>query len=252
LHPLLARIQIGGFVQPIQSYGLCVVLAATVGVLVTSARAPQHGLTRFDGMAVALLGVGGGVVGAALLYFIVHAREFFAEPELFLHPGLVFYGGLGGGAVTIWLYCRKFGVSMARAGDAGTVGLALGHAIGRVGCLLAGCCYGRACAADFPLGVTLHGALRHPVQLYESAGLVALAGLLALVSPRLRERPGLLSAAYLGGYALLRLSTESFRGDDVERGFVGPLSTSQAIAVAMLLASLVLFYYAKLRAEGVR
>jgi phosphatidylglycerol:prolipoprotein diacylglycerol transferase len=237
LHPELFRLHFGTYDRPFYTYGACVVLGLAVGVLVAVARARRYGLGRFDELAVGLLGIAGGIAGAVGLYVIVHARDFLADPSLLRSPGLVFYGGVGGGAAAIALYCRKFGVPLASAGDAGAPGLALGHAVGRVGCLMGGCCYGRPCAAGFPLGVELHGALRHPVQLYEAAGLALLCVLLLALSPPLDRRRGALTACYLGGYALLRLATEGFRGDDLERGFVWPgvLSTSQAIAIAMLL-----------------
>jgi phosphatidylglycerol:prolipoprotein diacylglycerol transferase len=142
------------------------------------------------------------------------------------------------------LYCRAYRVSIARAADAGAPGLALGHAVGRIGCLLGGCCYGRPVDPQFPLAVHLWGAWRHPVQLYEAAGLVLLAIATALAPRALTRRPGATFLAYLGGYACLRLVVEHWRGDDVERGFVVPglISTSQLIALALLVAGTTLLY----------
>jgi len=121
--------------------------------------------------------------------------------------------------------------------------LALAHAIGRIGCFLGGCCYGQEVGPGFPLGVPLHGVLRHPVQLYEAVGLMALALTLLGLADRLRARRGALFLLYIGGYALLRITTEGLRGDDVERGFVWPglVSTSQAIAALVLIAALAAF-----------
>jgi phosphatidylglycerol:prolipoprotein diacylglycerol transferase len=124
--------------------------------------------------------------------------------------------------------------------DASTPGLALAHALGRMGCLLGGCCYGSHAADTWPLAPVLWGERRHPVQLYEAVGLLALAALTALLTPRLRRRPGSLFTVYLGAYAILRLGTERLRGDDLERGFVLGLSTSQLLAGAALAASVVL------------
>jgi len=252
LHPELFRLHLGAYERPFYSYGACIVLGVALGIVVAVARARRYGVGRFDELAVGLLGLSGGIAGSVALYVIVHAREFLADPSLFRSPGLVFYGGVVGGAIAIALYCRKFGVPMAAAADAGAPGLALGHAVGRVGCLLGGCCYGRPCAADFPFAVRLHDAWRHPVQLYEAAGLLVIACALAALSRVLRPRPGALIALYLGGYAILRILTEWLRGDDLERGFVWPgvLSTSQAIALGMLLVAIAL--YVSRRPQGAR
>jgi phosphatidylglycerol:prolipoprotein diacylglycerol transferase len=176
----------------------------------------------------------------------VQLRALIADPSLLLHPGFVFYGGLGGGAAGAWAYCRAYPVRLADVADAGAPGLALGHAIGRLGCFFGGCCYGRIVAADFPLAVKLAGAWRHPVQLYEAAGLVVLAAVTALLP---RRRPGAIFCAYVAGYALLRLVVEHWRGDDLERGVVGHLaSTSQLLALAALAVSAALLY--RMRTHG--
>lgn len=244
MHPELVRLHLPGVDRPIYSYGALVVVGIAVGIAVGVARARRFGVERFDELAVGLLGVCGGLVGGALLYVAVHARLFLADPGELAHPGLVFYGGLVGGAAAALAYCRAYGISLPRAADAGAPGLALGHAIGRVGCLLGGCCYGRAVPHGFPLAIELAGAWRHPVQLYEAAAL----GLLAIVTWRapaaVTRRPGAIFLVYLGGYALTRLVVEHWRGDDYERGFVLPglLSTSQAIAALVLAACAVVLY----------
>jgi phosphatidylglycerol:prolipoprotein diacylglycerol transferase len=220
---------------PIHAYGSLIVLGAAAGTWLAVRRAPAYGLERFDELAVGLLGFGGGVVGATLLYVLIHLPEFIADPSLLKQPGHVFYGGFAGGALAAWLYCRGYKLSLLRVADAGAPGLALGHAIGRVGCLMAGCCYGKVI-----------GGFRHPVQAYESAGLLLLCALTLALSSRLRPRPGALFAVYLGGYALLRLAMEPLRGDDLERGslslFGASFSTGQICAALALgcAASLVI------------
>ena len=235
MHPELVRLHYLGIERPIYSYGALIVVGVAVGIVVGVWRAPRFGVPRFDELAVGLLGVVGGLVGAALLFDVVQWRAILADPSLLVHPGLVFYGGLVGGAAAAFAYCRAWRISIADAADAGAPGLALGHAIGRVGCLLGGCCYGRVVDARFPLAVHLAGADRHPVQLYEAAGLVAIAICTALLP---RRRAGAIFLAYVVSYALLRLVVEHWRGDDLERGLVaGALSTSQLIALVVLAAA---------------
>ncbi|HEX8953544.1 MAG TPA: prolipoprotein diacylglyceryl transferase family protein [Polyangia bacterium] len=240
MHPELVRLHYLGFERPIYSYGALVVVGIAVGIVVGVARAPRFGVARFDELAVGLLGVVGGLVGAALLFDVVQWRAIVADPTLLLRPGLVFYGGLFGGAAAAWAYCRAWRVPLLDAADAGAPGLALGHAIGRIGCLLGGCCYGRVVDAKFPLAVQLAGAWRHPVQLYEACGLVLIAIVTALLP---RRRAGAILATYVAAYALLRLVVEHWRGDDLERGVVAhALSTSQLIALVVLAAGAALLY----------
>jgi phosphatidylglycerol:prolipoprotein diacylglycerol transferase len=241
VHPELVRLQLLGVTRPLYSYGLMVILGAATGILVTVARARRYGLPRFDALALGLVGVAGGLCGGTLLSVATHLGLFLARPALLAEPGLVFYGGFLGGLAAAALYCRAYRLSLVDAADAAAPGLALGHALGRVGCLLGGCCYGRVVAPDFPLALPLAGTFRHPVQLYEAAGLVLIAVVLLALRPR---RRGALFALYLGGYALLRLGTERFRGDDLERGFVVPglVSTSQAIAALLLVAAAFLMH----------
>jgi phosphatidylglycerol:prolipoprotein diacylglycerol transferase len=200
---------------------------------------------RFDVLAAGLFAVIGGLVGGVALYIAVHVPLFVADPSLLLQPGLVFYGGLIGGAGAAALYCRIYDVPLARVADAAAPGLAFGHALGRIGCLLGGCCYGRVVQPSFPLAVELAGAARHPVQLYEAAGLVVIAVVTALL-PRqaARQNAGGIFAMYLGLYAVLRLCTERFRGDDFERSaIIRGASTSQLIASVMLVAAVALLYH---------
>jgi phosphatidylglycerol:prolipoprotein diacylglycerol transferase len=210
LHPIL--FQIGS--RPVSSYGTCIILGATLAVLIARARAARFGVGAYDQFAVAMLAIAGGIIGAFGLHFALHRA-----------PGFVWYGAAAGGALCGWLYCRVYSVNFPRALDAAAPGIAFGHAVGRIGCLLGGCCYGRD---------------GHPVQLYEAGGL-ALIGLLTLFT----KRP---FAVYLLAYPLLRLATESLRGDDVERVLWWGYSTSQilsviqgalAIAVVMLSRSAV-------------
>ena len=239
MHPELARLHYFGVERVIHTYGALVVAGLALGIAVGVWRARRFGLAQFDVLAVGLLGVCGGLVGAALLYVAIHIRMFVADPSLLKSPGLVFYGGLIGGAGAATAYCRAYGVSLARVADAGAPGLAFGHAVGRVGCLMGGCCYGREVASTFPLRVWLAGAWRHPVQLYEAAALVVL-GVVTLLLPA--RRAGVTFLVYLVGYAFIRFVVEFWRGDDIERGFGGALSTSQVIALALLVAGAAVLY----------
>lgn len=148
-------------------------------------------------------------------------------------------------------------MSFFAVADAAAPSIALGQAIGRIGCFLAGCCWGSSCshpwavtftseAAERNVGVPL-GVPLHPVQLYEAAGTFALFGLLLLLE---RKRySGETFVRYLVGYSLLRGTLELFRGDP--RGTVfGVLSTSQLIAAVGLVAGIAIAVVRRRRSEA--
>jgi phosphatidylglycerol:prolipoprotein diacylglycerol transferase len=167
-------------------------------------------------------------------YFIEHPLEVFAVWE----GGMVFYGGPI--LVVPWAlwWMKKNKIPMGVMSDLATQALALGHAIGRWGCLAAGCCYGRECS--YPWAVRLETDLvearlrhvpLHPVQIYESLSLFALFFFLRWLWKR-RRFDGQTTLVYFMAYAVIRSIWETFRGDLV-RGFVVPglVSTSQFISI---------------------
>ena len=212
-----------------------------------------------------LWGVLGAVIGAKLFYLLPLLPQLVADLPLlrtapnylmakYLSGGFVFYGGLLGGLAGAWLFCKQRRTSFAALGRDLVPALPLFHAFGRVGCFLAGCCYGipapvgwlgvtfPASAVEAPSGVPLL-----PVQLYEAAGCV----LLFLLLDHLVKRgwPGdCLLAVYLALYAVFRFLLEFLRGDAV-RGFLGPLSTSQVIS--LVVVGVVLAWYGARRGSFV-
>lgn len=248
MHPELVTLHYLGHERIVYSYGALVVAAAAGGIFVGARRAERHGLEPFDVIAAGLAGVCAGLVGAALLYVLLNASAFLADPMPFLRqPGMVFYGGFIAALAAAGAYARAYHLRYAALADVAAVALPVGHAIGRLACFFAGCCYGRPTSSALGVRFTTpgtpafeaclaHGPI-HPVQLYEAAGLAAIAGLVALADRPSKRRPaGMLFALYLGLYAVLRFGTEQLRGDFVERKFLVPgvLSTSQTIALVML------------------
>lgn len=231
----------------VTTYALMMLLGVATATLVAVAFARSRSLPRFDVFAAGMIGFGTGLFGAKLLYLLLHGPALVAAQGwsgLLQPPGLVWYGGAAGGALGFVLYSRAYGLNALLALDVTAPGLAFGHALGRVGCFTAGCCYGRL-GLDLPFAVwfpkeTLAppGIPLHPVQLYESVGLVSIGIVVSLVLWRGRRlRAGRVFAGYLGAYALLRFATEFFRHDD--RGIeVGPLSPSQVIALWVIAGTI--------------
>lgn len=151
--------------------------------------------------------------------------------------GYVFYGGVVGGILMGYLFVvRREIADPLAAGDYAAPGFALGIAIGRTGCLLAGCCYGHG--TDLPWAITFpgshptHGAPVHPVQLYDVAfGLVAFVVVLALY--KRRRFGGDLFAGLMVAYSAWRFISEFFRADSDRGLWAFGLSTSQLVSLAL-------------------
>jgi phosphatidylglycerol:prolipoprotein diacylglycerol transferase len=198
----------------------------------------------------------GALVGAKSLLVVRSFGEYVSNPSLLwsvLTSAGDFYGGfIGGLAAAALFFLRHQNLPIWRVADLCAPAIALGQAIGRIGCFMAGDDYGRPTnlpwAVSFtdadaariggaPLGVPLH-----PVQLYESTVCLVLFGTLVWLSGR-RHRDGNIILAYTALYGIARFGLEYFRGD-ADRGFVfgGLLSTSQFIAVlALAVVALVTF-----------
>lgn len=171
--------------------------------------------------------------------------------------GLTYYGGFLLAAPTLWWSLRRDGVAIRKVADLAGGAVALGLGFGRMGCLLAGCCFGArsdvpwalafppnspASEAQFKSGelASQHLASHpvHPTQIYESAGSFAIAAVCLLwLHPRKRY-DGQVFLAFLVGYSVLRFLLEILRRDD--RGGVGDLSTSQLIGIVLVVAAALL------------
>lgn len=243
----------------IYSFGAMMALAFLAGYVVLRAECRRRMELEEDLAADILLGaLIGGIVGAKLYYVLFHWERTVLDPlgMLLARGGLVWYGGLIGGAIGGVLAVRRRGADLAAAADATAPALALAYAIGRVGCFLVGDDYGRPTESwvgiAFPNGIppTTAGNLReygadvpasvpdtevlavHPTQLYETG--VSL--LIFLLLWRFRTRPraaGWLFGLWLVLAGLERLVVEFFRAKDDR--LLGTFTLSQAFAVAAVL-----------------
>ncbi|MDF1536904.1 MAG: prolipoprotein diacylglyceryl transferase [bacterium] len=231
----------------IHTYGLMVALGILAGVALAEYLYRGAGGDPGRMVDISFIVVLSGLLGARALFVAVSWRYFAANPlEIIMlwKGGLVFYGGLLGGIVGLFACIRIYGLKTGLMLDIGATAIALGHAMGRLGCFSAGCCYGKA--ADLPWSITFTDPRClatevlnqpvHPTQLYSSAFLFALTGFLVWQHHRKRFE-GQIASLYLLLYGLFRLTVEYFRGDP--RGslsFAGlTLSTSQWISVVMVV-----------------
>lgn len=189
----------------------------------------------------------GGIMGARLSYVTANWTEYAHAPLRILNVregGLVFYGGWLGGMIALLLFARVRKEPLLPLADFTVSAIPLAHAVGRIGCFLNGCCYGRP--TEMPWGVYLEGAVRHPTQLYEVMVNLGVYALIWLAIAR-KPRAGTILALYLVSYPLGRFVTEFFRGDPRVR-FIG-LTLAQATSLAMMLAGIILWLYLR-RTDG--
>lgn len=229
----------------IHGYGLMIGLGVMAALLLGDYRAKKFGLNGDHIYGMTFSAVILGFMAARILFIITEWENFLQNPVQYLAgAGFVVYGGIIGGALAIYGFCKIKKIDMLSYLDLMIPSVALAQALGRVGCFLAGCCYGKE--TDSFLGVVFtnsdfapNGVKLLPTQLFMAGGdLIIMAVLLWYAAKRpVRGRTSML---YLILYSIGRFAVEFLRNDD--RGTVGILSTSQFIAIFTLIAGILGFF----------
>lgn len=241
MHPIIYQYEIFGYDRFVAGYGLMLALGLVFGVGTVSLLARRRGLNILNVLIVALIAVGAGLIGSYVLFVITIIPEAIRNPSALLQGGLVFYGGPIAAIPAGYITAQRLGVPVLKMVDLAAPGLALGHALGRMGCFLGGCCFGGRW--DGPLAVIFTNPLspashppvpRHPTQLYE-AGFLLLVSIATLVFFRRVRSDGIIGFSYLLAYAIFRFGIEIVRADSI-RGYLieGILTTSQTISILLV------------------
>ena len=225
MHPF---IHIGDLSLPM--YGLCTMVGTIFALLAVFRLRKKGSPLSEDNLLDALIwAIVLGFLCSKLLYFIVDPPQMphsWRELWDLISAGLVFYGGLLGGLLGLVFVSHKTRKNIITYADLMTPCFCLAHAGGRIGCLMAGCCYGMEYSG--PCAVVLDGVSRLPTQPMEAIFLVILSGVLMAIFLK-KPRRGTVTGWYMVLYAVWRFIIEFFRADP--RGTVGPLSTSQFISL---------------------
>jgi len=247
MHPIL--FEIGNW--PVYSYGVLLALAYLAGLQMAVVRARRRQIDPAKVMDLGIYLIIAALVGAKLMLIAVDFDYFRHQPRELLslvRAGGVFYGGLLAAlAVGLWLVGR-YKLHPWTVADLIAPGIALGHVVGRFGCLLAGCCYGRPTsvpwaitftnpAAATNVGTPLNTPL-HPTQLYDAGAELLIMGVLLLTEKRGRPFPGRTFWLYMLLYAISRYIVEIYRGD--ERGMILGVSTSQFVSILIVPLSIIM------------
>jgi phosphatidylglycerol---prolipoprotein diacylglyceryl transferase len=238
----------------IYSYGVLLAASYLLGLWLAMRRAKQWGLDPTRVLDLGIYIIIAALIGAKLLLLIVDFDQFSSSPQDLLslaRSGGVFYGGLILAVVVAFWYIAHHRLPFWTTCDVFAPGIALGHVTGRLGCLAAGCCYGKpadvAWAITFtnplaaanvgtPLGIPLH-----PTQIYEAGAELLILVLLLATERHGRRFPGRTFWLYMLLYAISRYVVEIYRGDP--RGELFGISTSQFISLVLAPLSIVMLVW---------
>ncbi len=246
MHPVIFRVG----ALTLHTYGLLVATGVLLGLWLARRQAARAGLDPdrvwnlgIYMVLVALAGAKLWLVVSDWDYYVRHPREIFAYSTIL--SGGVYYGGFLAALLFAFFYARRFRLAFLPLADIYAAPLALGHALGRLGCFAAGCCYGKP--TKLPWGVTFTdpyahalvgtplGIPLHPTQLYEAAAEFLIFAFLVFLGRR-PHVTGQLFAAYAVLYGLTRGTIEIFRGDPERTLLAGSeISLMQAVSVALII-----------------
>lgn len=256
MYPILFKV----FGFPIHSYGVMIVVAFVVGAWLARRRAASHGLEPaklVDGLLGALIV---GIIGARLFFILQDLPYYSRHPhELWSVQvaGVTSFGGILFGLIYLFAWAKKKSVPVWSVFDTIAPPFLIASAIGRVGCLLNGCCYGIACTDNLPWKIHVPDAAgwHHPAQIYDSLMCLLAYGLVVLAEKR-NTAPGQSFSLAMMGFGLSRFIYEFWRaGTDqqVASGaasstyWIGWLTQAQAVAGAMVLLGVVIYVVQRAR-----
>ena len=245
MNPIITVLEFGEFTRPIGGYGLMMAF----GVLVGMAMLLRATWMAKGDLAATTAAMGFVALGAFssswLLFVIVETLRTGSMVGAISRGGLVYYGSPFGGLLVLWLVRKPLELDFRRVLDLALPALPVAHAMGRIGCLLGGCCFGELWDGEWavtytePMAPASHPSEpRHPTPLYE-AGALLLIGLGFALKPPRRIGTAERFASYFVLYGVLRFTVEMFRGDSVRGGSqLLALSTSQLISIAVVALAL--------------
>lgn len=253
MYPIL--LEIGSL--KLYTYGLFLALGFITAIWFTKRNARFYGIDHQTVSDLFFTVLVSAIIGARLLYVIINPDDFrhnILDIFKIWNGGLVFFGGFIAATLAAVVFCRIRGLEVWKTADVLAPGLALGHSLGRFGCLFAGCCFGKTC--DLPIAVVFRhpeslaplNIPLHPTQLYMVATNFLLFLILLAVQKRKRFN-GMVFLSYVMLYSVFRAGVEFFRGDFRGDFFFEFISLSQGIGLVVSCVALGIMVV-KLRSGG--
>lgn len=261
MYPVLFSFDLFGFPLTIHSYGALIALGALSGFIYASVVAKrQLGISTHTMQGLARTIIIAAFVGGKALFYLENPGFYFFPPSNMLHnfrTGFVFYGSLLFVIPSVIVYFRKFKLPVMPMLDIMAIAGLIIHTFGRMGCFMAGCCFGKETSGPIfvqfghPYSVAPLNEHLHPTQLYSVALLLCILTVL-LMFKRHKRFEGQLFFIYIMLYAIGRGVIEIFRGD-ISRGYIieDVLSHSQFVSLILLaVVGLVYAHFSKKRGKS--
>jgi len=241
MHPILFKF---GPVT-IYSYGTMLALAFLLIIQLVSKKAEKSNISPQIILDVSLIILISSVAGARIAFVLknfVYYKDNLPEIILFNRGGLFFFGGLITAIITAAIYLKAKKIFIWKMADIFALYIPLGQALGRIGCFLNGCCYGKESTLPWAFLLPNQLCLAHPTQIYSSLGGVILFIILSLLYPK-KKFDGEIFISYLFLYSIFRFSIEFFRGDHPV--FAYYLTGSQWVCLGIFISSIIFYFLFK-------
>lgn len=236
----------------VHGYGASIAVGLLLALMVASIRAKKRGMNDDICYGITFVAAICGFLGAKLMYCFVEWDKFIADPASFLSSsGFVVYGGITGGILSVLIYTKIRKVSFLDYLELCTPSVAIAQGFGRIGCFLAGCCYGKPTDAWYGIAFknsdfAPNGVKLIPAQLVSAGADFLNMAVLLFIAKHTKKRGTVLSC-YIIFYSVGRFFIEMLRSD--ERGTVGAFSTSQFYGIFSLAVGLAIFIWANVHKE---
>jgi phosphatidylglycerol:prolipoprotein diacylglycerol transferase len=244
MYPVLFKI--GGFA--VHTYGVFIAIAVLAAMIISRYEAKRLGVDPDKIVDACFYVIIAAIVGSRILYIFTNLEFFLEAPlEMFKiwNGGLVFYGGFIGALVVVVIYLKVYRLPLGKSADIAALALPMGHFFGRIGCLFAGCCYGKICSYPWAISFRHPDSLAplyvqlHPTQLY-SAGSNFFIFIVILILRRFKQYDGQLFWIYFAMYGINRSVIELFRGDFRGTTFFNIFSISQGIGISFTAIAIIM------------
>jgi len=239
----------------LHTYGVFVAAGFLTGLVVAVKIGKSEGISPQQTMDMGFFMIAAGILGSRLLYILMNLSYYLDRPLDMVkmwEGGLVFSGGIVSVILVVLWYTRRHRLSFWKIADIWAPAMAIGQAIGRIGCFMAGCCYGKPTGSDWgvvftdprslaPLNVPLH-----PTQLY-SSGLNLIVFFILILLHRKKEFEGQVFLWLLVLHSTARLFVERFRGDDRGMIFQSGMTVTQLVTLVILMGAILALFIFKRR-----
>ncbi len=235
----------------LHTYGMLISLGFIAGISLAIYLGKKEDIAKEKILDIGFYTLLSAIIGSRLFFVLIEYEDFIKNPiDIFKiwEGGLVFFGGLLLAVPVLLIYLKQNRLPALKTFDLLAPCVAIGHAIGRIGCFSAGCCYGKP--TSLPWGITftspdsmaLRGIPLHPTQLYESFAEIGIFIFLLFLRKH-KGFNGQIFWTYVLLYSFARFVIEFFRGDTV-RGFIyDGFSIAQGMSITLFVASIVFLLY---------